>query len=61
MITYFKLASCLAMGFTVIPCWMFALGTLGHEMTKWLMLFGTVLWFLSTPWWMGVRREREAA
>lgn len=48
-----KIVSLVSLLLTIIPCILFFTGTLGHEAVKTVALIGTVVWFISTPLWMG--------
>lgn len=53
MKTTFKLVSLVALCGTILPCFFYFLGVIDHEAVKVMALVGTILWFASTPWWMG--------
>jgi len=41
-----------ALGLTVIPSILFLAGASGLSTVQWTMALGTLLWFLSAPFWM---------
>ena len=53
MKTTAKVLSLIALAATIVPCMLFAAGSIGHEMVKWIALLGTIVWFVVTPAWMG--------
>lgn len=53
MKTIAKLVSLVALGATVVPCLLYFAGAVGHDTVKWTALAGTIVWFISTPLWMG--------
>ncbi len=48
-----KIISYSALIITVIPSIMFLRGAMELDRVKMLMLAGTILWFIVTPFWMG--------
>lgn len=47
-----KVVSLVALLATVVPCILFFLGLVDHSAVKVAALVGTVVWFISTPFWM---------
>jgi hypothetical protein len=47
-----KLVSLVALLATTVPCVLFFLGIVDHEAVKVSALVGTIVWFISTPFWM---------
>ena len=45
--------SVVGLGLVIIPATLYLAGTMDKAAMKTLMLLGTVLWFVSTPFWMG--------
>lgn len=52
-----KIVSLVALVVTIAPSLLHFLGMLDAEPMKWIALFGTIVWFIATPLWMG--REPE--
>ena len=48
-----KVASLVGLLATLVPCVLFFLGTLEFDSMKWVVLAGTIVWFVATPLWMG--------
>ena len=46
----------IGLGLVIVPAILYLAGTLDKPAMKMLMLAGTVLWFVSVPFWMG-RKE----
>ena len=61
MKTIAKLVSFVALCATVVPCLLYFAGGVGHDAVKWTALAGTVVWFISTPLWMGRELPLDAA
>ncbi|TWU03638.1 hypothetical protein [Neorhodopirellula pilleata] len=53
MNTLCKLVSLVALGLVTLPSVLYFAGSLSHDMVLTMGLIGTVVWFLTTPWWMG--------
>ena len=47
-----KLISIIGLILTLAPSFLVFTGSITMDMNKWLMLIGTILWFLSAPFWM---------
>lgn len=47
-----KLVSYIGLGLTLIPSLLVFAGSISIELSKTLMLIGTIIWFISTPIWM---------
>jgi len=47
-----KLISYFGLALTIIPAFLVFNGKITLEFSKWLMLIGTIVWFLSAPTWM---------
>jgi len=52
-----QLVSWLSLAAVVGPGGAYLLGTVDLEQVKEIMLIGTVVWFIATPMWMGLKRE----
>ncbi len=47
-----QIISLLALAGTVLPSFLFFLGRIDLDQTKFMMLIGTITWFVVTPFWM---------
>lgn len=47
------------LGLTVIPAFLVLNGTLAWESHSALMILGMILWFGSSPFWMGKSSEKD--
>ena len=47
-----KLASLVGLGLTVVPAFLVFAGALSWQMHATLMALGTLLWFVTAPFWM---------
>ncbi|MCA9731838.1 MAG: hypothetical protein H6696_06620 [Deferribacteres bacterium] len=47
-----KLISYVGLILTIVPSLLVFSGTITLDMCKWLMLLGTIIWFVSAPTWM---------
>ena len=47
-----KILSFIGLFMTVAPSFMVFSGSITLDMHKWLMLLGTLLWFVTAPFWM---------
>jgi hypothetical protein len=47
-----KILSFIGLILTVVPSFLVFSGSITLDMHKWLMLLGTILWFVSAPFWM---------
>lgn len=47
-----KLASLIGLALTVVPAFLVFAGTLTWETHATLMILGTLLWFVTAPFWM---------
>lgn len=56
-----QVISCLALLWTVIPAVIFYAGGMGLDAMKWNMLAATVVWFVTSPLWMGRAPDKGAA
>ena len=52
MKTILKIISFIGLILTVVPSFMVFNGSITLDMHKWLMLIGTLVWFIATPFWM---------
>jgi len=48
-----KIISLFALAATIVPSVLYFAEATDHRAVNWLALAGTVVWFASTPWWMG--------
>lgn len=53
------LISVAGLGLTVIPAFMVLNGTLAWESHSALMILGMILWFGSSPFWMGKGSQKD--
>lgn len=51
-----QLVSSLALVATILPAVLFLGGRVTIEQSKWLLLLATIVWFVTTPLWVGRRR-----
>jgi hypothetical protein len=51
------LVSWLSLAAVVVPGGAFLLGAVELGDVKQIMLIGTVVWFIATPMWMGLKRD----
>ncbi len=52
MKTILKVISIIGLILTLAPSILVFTGSITLDMNKWLMLSGTILWFVSAPFWM---------
>lgn len=52
MKTIIKICSYIGLGLTLVPSLLVFTGNITLELSKTLMLIGTVIWFISAPSWM---------
>ena len=52
MMIILKCASLLGLLLTIVPAFLVFLGTIQIEQHYTLMFFGTLVWFVSAPFWM---------
>ncbi|MBD3374122.1 hypothetical protein GF406_03725 [candidate division KSB1 bacterium] len=57
MKTLLKIISYAGLALTVTPSFLVFLGTIDLSTHKTLMLVGTLMWFLTVPFWMGEEKE----
>ena len=55
-----KWISLLALGMTVVPCFLYFAGAIGHEAVKVAALLGAIAWFVATPLWMSRKLPVDA-
>ncbi|EMI41886.1 hypothetical protein [Rhodopirellula sp. SWK7] len=48
-----KVASLIGLVFVTVPSVIYFAGGMGHSAVKTTALIGTIIWFASTPLWMG--------
>jgi hypothetical protein len=53
--------SVVALFASIVPSLLFLLGFIDHNDVKWYALIATVIWFASTPIWMGQKESSSAA
>ena len=58
-ITFYFSIACLAL--TLIPSFLVFGGMISLEVSKTLMLAGTIGWFCSAPFWMNKKEEEEGS
>ena len=56
-----KIISYLALVVTILPSLLFLLGKLSQEQVSGAALVGTIIWFITTPLWMGRSSPAEEA
>jgi hypothetical protein len=56
MTSVLKLLSLLGLVLTVVPSVLVFLGVITLDVNKTVMLLGTLLWFLTAPFWMHKKR-----
>ena len=56
-----KIVSVLALAATIVPCLLMFGGAMQHDAVKMAALIGTIVWFISTPLWMGRELPIDAA
>lgn len=61
MSSLLKLGSLIGLGLTVVPAFLVFAGTIPWETHATLMLVGTLLWFITAPFWMHTEPEHPAA
>ncbi|MEX2513523.1 MAG: hypothetical protein WD398_11500 [Cyclobacteriaceae bacterium] len=54
-----KILSYLGLGLTLFPSFLLFSGMIEAATCKQLMLFGTVLWFITAPFWMNKKQTSE--
>lgn len=54
-----KIISFIGLGLTLIPSILLFSGQINADTCKLLMLVGTVLWFVTAPFWMNESKEEE--
>ena len=47
-----KIISAIGLILTLVPSFMVFSGSITLDMHKWLMLLGTIMWFVTAPFWM---------
>lgn len=45
---------------TILPSILYLFASLNLDLTKWLMLLATIVWFVITPVWMGREHGKMA-
>ncbi|KAA1258784.1 hypothetical protein LF1_13070 [Rubripirellula obstinata] len=60
MNTSTKVISLVGLLATIVPCVLFFFGIIGHEAVKLAALIGTIVWFISTPFWMNRKLGPDA-
>ena len=53
-----KLISFTGLAFTIVPSFLVYSGTIEITQHKTLMFIGTLLWFTTTPFWLGRQTEQ---
>ena len=61
MDTLLKLISFAGLGLVALPAFLVFAGTIAWETHATLMLVGTVLWFVTSPFWMQEEMPEEPA
>ncbi|MEX0882686.1 MAG: hypothetical protein WDZ72_04365 [Cyclobacteriaceae bacterium] len=54
-----KILSYLGLGLTLFPSFLLFSGIIESGTCKQLMMFGTVLWFITAPFWMNKNQSSE--
>lgn len=52
-----KIISYLGLILTIVPSFLVFNGNITLDNSKWIMLIGTILWFISAPSWMNKAEE----
>lgn len=55
-----KILSAIGLILTLVPSFLVFAGVIDLECNKTLMLAGTILWFITAPFWMNQKREEAA-
>ncbi len=55
-----KLISLIGLGLTLLPSFFVFFGLIELDPNKNLMILGTILWFITAPFWMNKRVQKEA-
>ncbi len=55
-----KLISLIGLGLTLLPSFFVFSGLIELDPNKNLMILGTILWFITAPFWMNKRVQKEA-
>lgn len=56
-----KIISFIALAVTLVPSFLVFKGIITPELSKTLMLIGTIVWFVSASFWMNTSDEKEEA
>jgi len=56
-----KIISFIALAVTLVPSFLVFKGIITPELSKSLMLIGTIVWFVSASFWMNTSDENEEA
>jgi hypothetical protein len=54
-----QITSWIALAATILPSVLLLGNRLDLNQTKWIMLAGTLVWFVATPLWMGRKDEAQ--
>lgn len=54
-----KIISFIALAVTLVPSFLVFKGIISPELSKTLMLIGTIVWFVSASFWMNSSDEKE--
>ena len=54
-----QIISLIALAATIFPSILYFLGAIELDLSKWIMLLATIVWFIATPLWMG-RKPSES-
>ncbi len=60
MKTLVKLISVVGLGLTIVPAFLVFFHKITLQNHYHLMLIGTIVWFVSAPFWMNKKRDHEA-
>jgi hypothetical protein len=52
-----QIISWIALAMTVIPSLVYFSGNMELERVKWLLILASVVWFATTPFWMGQKEQ----
>jgi len=58
--TFLIIVSMIGLGLTVLPSFFVFAGDISLYTHKVLMFIGTVLWFITAPFWIGKKKEKSA-
>lgn len=54
-----KTVSYISLGVTIIPSFLVFAGKISLDQGKWIMLLGTIIWFITAPFWINKKQGAE--